>query len=79
MTTCFAHFVRGEFAQSARANLAGTLLAAVCALLIPWCVGSAYVGRMLLVSYPMELVATGTFILGGLAVLLWIFRLFGVN
>jgi hypothetical protein len=35
-TTSFAHFVRGEWASSARSNPAAFLLAIACAAAIPW-------------------------------------------
>lgn len=37
LTTSFAHFVRGDFVASVTANAAGFALAALCALMIPWC------------------------------------------
>jgi hypothetical protein len=45
MTTSFAHFVRGAWIDSARANPAGPMMAVVCVLLIPWCWVSAVLGR----------------------------------
>jgi hypothetical protein len=38
--------VRGRFAAAAEANIAGLLLATVCAALIPWCWLSIYRGRL---------------------------------
>lgn len=52
MTTSFAHFVRGQFLRSAQANVAGLLLAAVCAVQVPWCWYSIYRGRLWNVSRP---------------------------
>lgn len=52
MTTCFAHFVRGAWGDSARANPAGLMLAIVCVVLIPWCWASAALGRSWLVPQP---------------------------
>jgi hypothetical protein len=45
MTTSFALFVRGDLLNSLRANAAGTLLAVLCLLLIPWSVASVLRGR----------------------------------
>ena len=36
MTTCFSHFVRGQWIQSTRSSVTGFLLALVCAVQIPW-------------------------------------------
>lgn len=44
MTTSFAHFVRGELITAGRVNAAGLLLAACCAVQIPWCWVSAWRG-----------------------------------
>ncbi len=75
MTTCFAHFVRGEFAEATRANLAGVVLAAVCALIIPWCLWSAWIGRLWLVSDPVVVGGGLTISLSGLALALWLARM----
>jgi hypothetical protein len=45
MTTSFALLVRGDVYNSLRANCAGTLLATLCLLAIPWCVASVWLGR----------------------------------
>lgn len=71
MTTSFSHFIRGDFAASARANLAGLVLASVCALLIPWCLWSVYVGQLWMVSDPVTVGGTLAICLSGLAVLFW--------
>lgn len=78
MTTCFSHFVRGEFAQAARANVAGAVLATVCMLMIPWCLWSARRGRLWMVNDPVPVFGTLVISLGGLAVVLWVVRLIGV-
>lgn len=78
MTTCFTYFVRGEFRQAARANPAGMVLAACGALLVPWCLWSAWIGRLWLVSDP---VAVGGGLAISLAILItvvWLVRLTGV-
>ena len=45
MTTSIAHFVRGQFAQSAQANAAGLWLAVCSAAMIPWSLKIAITGR----------------------------------
>jgi hypothetical protein len=45
MTTSFALLVRGDLANSLRANAVGTLLALFCLVVIPWGLVSAYLGR----------------------------------
>jgi hypothetical protein len=45
MTTSFAHFVRGQFFEAAKANTAGLLLAACCVVQIPWSYKIALTGR----------------------------------
>jgi len=74
MTTSFSHFVRGEFASAARANQAGLLLAIICAVMVPWSLWSAARGRLLLIEDPLNVFAGLTIALGGIAVVLWIWR-----
>jgi len=74
MTTSFANFVRGRFAASIRANVAGFLLACVCAMQVPWCLVSLRRGYLWGVSRPDLCL---TYILGGvlaLSVLQWAVR-----
>lgn len=52
MTTSFSNFVRGRVVEAAEANLAGLLLAAICAIGVPWSMWSAYCGRLWLVTRP---------------------------
>jgi hypothetical protein len=47
MTTSFCHFAHGDLVSSLHANPAGTLLAAVGIVLVPWLVVSACWGRRL--------------------------------
>jgi len=49
MTTSFALLMRGDVANSARANWVGTLLAAFCLLVIPWTAASVMLGRALFI------------------------------
>ncbi|MBD3672801.1 MAG: DUF2752 domain-containing protein [Planctomycetaceae bacterium] len=46
MTTSFSHFVRGEWASSARVNTSGFLLACGCLLFLPWSMVSVTLGRI---------------------------------
>lgn len=47
MTSSFALFVRGDLWHSMQANVAGTLLALVALLFIPWALVTALRGRLL--------------------------------
>lgn len=77
MTTCFAHFVRGQFVEAARANLAGVVLATVCLMLIPWSLFSARRGRLWWVSDPIAFTSALAICLSGLAMVTWVVRLAG--
>jgi hypothetical protein len=50
MTTSFAHLVRGDLWDSLRANFAGTFLAIVCLVYLPWAIVSVWRGRYMLVA-----------------------------
>jgi hypothetical protein len=75
MTTSFAFFARGRLIEAMQANPAGIVLAVVCAFLIPWCLWSAYRGRLWMVSDPLPFVAVLFVSLSSLIVLLWAVRL----
>jgi hypothetical protein len=49
MTTSFALLIRGDLRNSLRINYAGTALALLCLLLIPWCLACAFRQRILFV------------------------------
>jgi len=72
MTTCFSHFVRGEFLAAARANPAGILLATLCVVMIPWSLFSAARGHLWLVDEPMTLLSVLIAVIGALALLSWV-------
>jgi hypothetical protein len=57
MTTSFALLVRGDVANSARANYVGTMLAAFGLVLIPWCVTGALTGRTPFIRSPERALA----------------------
>jgi hypothetical protein len=50
MTTSFALFVRGDLWDSVQANFAGTFLAVLCFLYLPWTVGSLWRGKFLWIA-----------------------------
>ena len=52
MTTSFSLFTKGRWLEAAGANVAGLLLACLCAVQIPWCWASAVSGRAWGVSRP---------------------------
>ena len=75
MTTSFAHFVRGNFAMSVRANVGGALLALCCAAQIPWCWWSAWRGRLWYVTDPARSLLIMVSSVAAVAILNWILRL----
>ncbi|MCX7409926.1 MAG: DUF2752 domain-containing protein [Planctomycetales bacterium] len=75
MTTSFSHFVRGDLLTAGRVNPAGLLLAAVSALMIPWCLFSAVQGRLWCVDEPLPFFAYLVIALGGVSTALWAWRL----
>lgn len=78
MTTSFAHFVRGEFLQAAQANAAGVLLAAVCAVQVPWCWVSVWRKRLWRIARPETAVLWLVMSVGGVGLLQWFLRMAGV-
>ena len=82
MTTSFALLVRGDVANSVRANWVGTLLAAFCLAVVPWAAYAVVRGRSLFVrSLEKTLIGVVIAVLG-LAMLRWavvvaLIRLYG--
>lgn len=74
MTTCFAHFVRGQFRDAARANPAGLFMAVTCVGLIPWCWISAARGRYLGFDDPGQPLALLLASWGLVGLIVWIIR-----
>lgn len=56
-TTSFAHFVRGQWAGSVRANPAAFLLAAIVSVATPWLFASAWLGRVWRIEDPFRVLA----------------------
>jgi hypothetical protein len=52
MTTSFSHLMHGNVSQAIRASASGVVLAAVCAIQIPWCWWSAVRSRLVAVAQP---------------------------
>lgn len=75
MTTSFANFVRGRFLHAARANASGLLLAAVCAVQLPWIAVSVARGRLVGVDRPDRLALTVALSLGTVVLVEWLLRL----
>jgi hypothetical protein len=76
MTTAFAWFVRGQFANAWHANPAGSLLAPTCVLLVPWLLASAARRRPLgcrTLEKPLTLLVVAVV---AMALLAWTVRLF---
>jgi len=63
MTTSWAWLVRGEVIEACRANVGGTLLAALAIAGVPWLLGSALRGRWL-TRRPNDLTLAG--LVGGM-------------
>jgi hypothetical protein len=71
MTTCFSHFVRGDFVAAARANPAGLMLAMLCVVMIPWSLLSAARGYLWLIDEPVQLLIALITIIAAVAMLSW--------
>ena len=74
MTTSFAFFTRGQFIEAARANVAGLLLAILCAIQIPWCCWSAATGRLWQVSEPVAVLVWLLLVISFSAMLNWVWQ-----
>jgi hypothetical protein len=46
MTTSWAHFVRGQVPSALRANIGGTLLAAIAVVVMVWSLACAVAGQL---------------------------------
>ena len=72
MTTSFSLLIRGDVANSLRANWAGTLLAAFCLAVIPWGIYAVVRGRSLFVR-SLEKASIGVVVMVlGLAMVRWV-------
>jgi Protein of unknown function (DUF2752) len=72
MTTSFALLLHGDLAASLRANWAGTLLAVVCMLLIPWCLLCAYGARLYFIVSIERALTTMVITLLSIVLLRWV-------
>jgi hypothetical protein len=71
MTTSFALLVRGDVANSLRANAVGTLLALFCLALIPWSLASVACKRSLFVRSLERALTVVVLLLLGAMMLRW--------
>lgn len=71
MTTSFALFVRGDIINSLRANAAGTLLAVLCAILVPWSAVSVLRGRTVFVRSMERMIAVLVVLFLGVMLVRW--------
>ncbi len=78
MTTSFAHFVRGQWVASGRANPAGLLLAGLCLVQIPWCWISVFTGRFWLLRRPDWAALAVLISVIGVSLIQWAIRLGGL-
>lgn len=74
-TTSFAHFVRGEFGNSARTNPAAMLLAATMVVAVPWLLASSLIGRLWRMNDPLRWTAIAACCLVVVALVHWLARI----
>lgn len=74
-TTCFSHFVRGEWPSAVRANVSAFLLALVCAAMVPWGLYGVVRGRLWNVDQPATAFMWLLFGLCGVSLTQWVIRL----
>lgn len=79
MTTCFAHFTRGQWRQAIDANAAGVLLAVICVVQIPWCWWSVTRGALVGVSKPGPMAMSLMLTIGGICLAYWIVQLWSAR
>jgi hypothetical protein len=75
MTTAWAHLVRGELIEAARANLGGVVLAVMAIAAVPWLLGSAARGRWLVAAPSGAAVAWVSAIVVLVTLIDWVIRL----
>jgi hypothetical protein len=73
-TTSFAHYVRGQWPSSARANPAAFVFAILVTGAIPWLLATAALGRQILIQDPFRLLAVLACIVVLIALLQWLGR-----
>jgi hypothetical protein len=75
MTTCFAHFVRGNWSAAWQANPAGVWMACGCVAVMLWCWVSAILGRLWCVDDPWVVLACLMGSWGVTSVIVWGWRI----
>ncbi|MFO0845235.1 MAG: DUF2752 domain-containing protein [Gemmataceae bacterium] len=78
MTTSFALLAHGDVANSLRANWVGTLLAAFCALVLPWAAGGVVRGRPLFIRSMEKAILAVIITLLTLIMLRWVVVVAGI-
>lgn len=74
-TTCFSHFVRGNWVAAAQSNIAAFCLALVCAAMIPWSWYAVWRGRLWKIEQPATACVWLLAVLCGLSLVQWIVRM----
>ncbi len=74
-TTCFSHFVRGQWFAAVRANLSAFLLALVCAAMVPWGIHGVIRGHMWNVRQPATAFMWLLLTLCGVSLTQWLVRM----
>jgi hypothetical protein len=74
-TTCFAHFVRGQWMSAMQSNSAAFILALVCAAMVPWSWYSVWSGRLWQIESPATTLMWLLIGLCGLSLGQWIVRM----
>lgn len=74
-TTCFSHFVRGQWVSAIRSNVSAFLLALVCAAMIPWGIYGVVRGRLWKVEQPATAFMWLLLTLCGVSLTQWVIRL----
>lgn len=74
-TTCFAHFVRGQWIDAAACNTAAFLLALACVAMVPWSWYGAWRGRLWRIDDPAQAFLWLLITLCSLSLSQWVLRM----
>lgn len=75
MTTSWSHLMHGQVIRSTQANVGGTLLAIMAAIVGPWLLGTAFLGRWWIgIPHPSVAIGIG-FSIFAIVLINWIIRL----